>query len=291
MSNQPHNLHRLLNVRLVEGIHAAAVAGKRPVVTATVNGLEEATLPGLVEYLCLYNDLGKALDLPPLPTKVVKSVVGLSLQRVVCPFGLRIGGRVSANTSVNPLPSEFFFLRGEADYVGHVYKLFETRWARACEALGFRQRRAALHLAMSAMVENAILHADSSLGVLVGYRLLDDAALFTVADLGQGVLSSLRTNTEYEDLQHHRDALRLAFRDGVSRLGIGNGFGFHQLFEALKDQFGTLRFRTGNVCVTMDGQDFNADLGEERFPETITGMQVTVCCRCKASGFSSSVAI
>src|SRR5262245_19264680 len=110
------------------------------------------------------------------------------------------------------------------------------------------------------MTENALLHAESRPGVLVGYRMLERAVLFTVADLGIGVLESLRSSAEYRHLQHPREALRLALREGVSRLGPGNGLGFHQLFRALADQFGTLRFRTGNVCITMDGQDFGADL-------------------------------
>ena len=59
----------------------------------------------------------------------------------------------------------------------------------------------------------------------------------------------------------------------------GNGFGFYDLFRALAGQCGTLRLRTGNVCITMDGQEFGADLGEETYPEVTTGFQVTVCCR------------
>jgi hypothetical protein len=136
-----------------------------------------------------------------------------------------------------------------------------------------------MQLAMSAMTENALLHANSNLVVLVGYQLLDHAALFTVADLGRGVLASLRSSPKFEYLANSRDALRLALCDGVSRLGQGNGYGFHQVFKALANQFGTLRFRTGNVCIVMDGTEFEADLGTESYPEPLPGFQVTVCCR------------
>jgi hypothetical protein len=291
MSQHAQAPPRLLDVRLAEGVYAAAVAGKRQTVLSAVSAIEDATLPGLIEYLCLRRTRGEELGLPAVPERVAQSDLGRSLQRVVCPFGLRQSGGFIPNTGVNPLPSEFFVLRGEQDYSSHAYKLFETRWARACESLGFRERRAALHLALSAMVENAVLHADSQEGVLVGYRLQADAALFTVADLGRGVLASLRTNDDYSYLQHHREALRLAFRTGVSRLGVGNGFGFHQLFKALAHQYGTLRFRTGDVCVTMDGQDFSADLGQETFPEAITGMRVSVCCRRSPAAQAASAAL
>ncbi|MFO0864727.1 MAG: hypothetical protein U0744_08765 [Gemmataceae bacterium] len=276
--SQPTSL-RLLDVRLAEGLHKAAVAGKFKNVAAVLTTVEEATLPGLLEYLCLRHTRGQDLQLPPLPDRIVKSPLGRSLQQVVCPFGLRTSGAFSPSSSVNPFGSEFFALRNSADYLAQEYKLFETRWARACERLGFRERSSALLLALTAMVENAILHANSPAGVLVGYQQTQNAAAFTVADVGIGVLASLRSNCDFIHLRHHRDALRLALQDGVSCLGVGNGFGFHQLFKALANQYGTIRLRTGDVCVTMDGQDFDADIGQETFPEAIQGMVVTVCCR------------
>ncbi len=279
MSDSSPDPLRTLSVAIVEGIHAAALAGKAARVVETVARMNDSTLPGLVEYLCLRRSLSDTLPLPELPDAVVRSVVGSALERVVCPFGLRTTGRSTPNTQVNPRDAEFFVLHMEDDYKGHYYGLFETRWARAAEVVGLRGKQAAMQLAMTAMVENGLLHAESDLGILVGYRMLTHAVLFTVADLGRGVLGSLRSNGQYAHLSHHRDALRLALQDGVSRLGAGNGFGFRQLFRALASESGTIRFRTGDACVTMDGQDFDADLGEETFPDPMPGFQVTMCCR------------
>jgi hypothetical protein len=270
---------RLLAVSVVEGIHSAAVRGQTALVEAAVGSLADATLPGLVEYQCLQHSTHGTLPLPPLPRAVRSSLLGAALAQVVCPFGFRTSGRNAVNTSVNPSAAEFFVLRTEAHYGGHDYRLFETRWARAAEATGLRAKQSAMQLAMTAMTENVILHAESPEGLLVGYHMLDHAVLFTVADLGRGILGSLRSNPQYAHLTHPRDALRLALREGISRLGPGNGFGFRDLFRALASQYGTIRFRTGNVCITMDGQDFNADLGEEIFPEPVKGLQVTMCCR------------
>ncbi|QJX01059.1 hypothetical protein [Frigoriglobus tundricola] len=269
----------LLTVAVVEGLHSAALRRQLDLVTATVTGLTDTTLPGLVEYLCLRHSTTGNLQLPCLPPPVSTSLLGRALSQVTCPFGLRSSGWTPTNSSVNPREAEFFVLNTEAEYEGHDYRLFETRWARAAEAIGLRATQSSMQLAMTAMTENVLLHAESPVGLLVGYQMLETAVLFTVADLGRGVLGSLRTNPDYQTLQHPRDALRLALQEGVSRLGTGNGFGFRNLFRALASQNGTLRFRTGNVCITMDGQNFEADLGEETFPELMTGFQVTMCCR------------
>lgn len=282
-----NTLPSLLSVGVVEGIHAAAAAGKHERVRITVGGLTDATLPGLVGYQCLRHLRGRELSLPALPAGVVQSPVGIALGQVVCPFGLRTAGRSTPLTQVAHRPVEFFVLRDAGDYTGHFYQLFEARWATACDAAGFRPKTTALHLSMSAMAENAVLHAESPAGILVGYQQLDHAVLFTVADLGRGVLGSLRTNPRYADLDHPREALRLALQAGVSCLGDGGGLGFHQLFRTLAREFGTLRFRTGNVCVTMDGQEFEADLGEETYPQPLAGFQVTVCCRARPTDISA----
>jgi hypothetical protein len=269
-----------LTVDMVEGIHAAVLSGKHHIVGAALAAVRDVTLPGLIEYLCLRYATSGSLQIPAVPESINQSVVGAALHEVPCPFGLRTHGRVRRRTTVNPEPAEFFVLHHEADFNTRAYKLFETRWARACEKLGLRQQSGVMHLAMSAMTENALLYAKTNPAVLVGYRLLDHAALFTVADLGQGVLASLRSNPEFQNLAHSRDALRMALHDGVSCLGRGkNGYGFRQVFKALANQFGTLRFRAGNACITMDGTQFDADLGTESYPERLPGFQVTVCCR------------
>jgi hypothetical protein len=57
------------------------------------------------------------------------------------------------------------------------------------------------------------------------------------------------------------------------------GFGFRRVFKGLAAMWGTLRFRSGEGCVTMDGTDCDADRGEEVFVVNRPGFQVTICCR------------
>jgi hypothetical protein len=137
-----------------------------------------------------------------------------------------------------------------------------------------------LQAAMHEMTDNALDHAEAIIPVLVGYQVTPGIALFSVVDVGRGILASLRSNPAYQHLQQDKDAIREALRDGVSRYGPNRGgLGFRQVFKALLDQWGFLRFRSGNGSITMDGDDFDADKGEARYPPSLPGFQLTVCCR------------
>jgi hypothetical protein len=117
-------------------------------------------------------------------------------------------------------------------------------------------------------------------GILVGYAVEESMAVFSVADVGIGILTSLRSHPAYERIHLHKDAIRAALHDGTSRFGPNTrGLGFRQIFKALAAQWGYLRFRSGNGCVTLNGQALDADQGEETFPPDLPGFQVTVCCR------------
>ena len=130
------------------------------------------------------------------------------------------------------------------------------------------------------MADNATLHANAPVGVLVGYHVIDGAAVCCVADVGIGVLASLTSHEAYRHVQSHKEAVRLALRRGVTRFGPGQGgLGFYNVFKALTAMSGTLRFRSGEGCVLMDGTDFDADKGEESYVIFRPGFQVTICCR------------
>lgn len=130
------------------------------------------------------------------------------------------------------------------------------------------------------MADNATLHANAPVGVLVGYQATDGAVVCCVADVGIGVLASLTTHDAYRHVQTHKEAIRLALRKGVSRFGPGHGgLGFYNVFKALAAMSGTLRFRSGEGSVTMDGTDMQGDKGEESHVLFRPGFQVTICCR------------
>lgn len=130
------------------------------------------------------------------------------------------------------------------------------------------------------MADNAVDHAYAPVGILVGYQALDGAIVCCVADVGEGVLKSLARYEPYRHLKTHKEAIRLALHNGVSRYGPGHGgFGFYNVFKALAALSGNLRFRSGEGYVTMDGTGLDADRGEEGFVAFRPGFQVTICCR------------
>ena len=159
---------------------------------------------------------------------------------------------------------------------------FPVRFRRqSVKSVGFSLEKAkGIAAALGEMADNAIIHASASVGVLIGYHVIDGAAVSCVADVGMGVLASLTTHSAYRNVQTHKEAVRLALRRGVSRFGPGHGgLGFYNVFKALTAMSGTLRFRSGEGCVMMDGTDFEADHGEESFVIFRPGFQVTICVR------------
>jgi len=77
---------------------------------------------------------------------------------------------------------------------------------------------------------------------------------FVVADLGIGLLGSLKISPAYSRLDDHGRALELALTDGTSRYNDPlRGHGFRPIFQGLANLHGYLRFRTGDGAIVMDG--------------------------------------
>ncbi len=270
-----------LTCDLVEELQQAAVAGKSA--DAFVTLLEHATLPGLLEYGCAK---WHSPTLPPLSARIFSSALGRALQEVRSELGLRTTGRQKQPPrTITPEAQEFFVLQArgspttEQDWFQYL-----VRFRQSIKSIGFNLDKAkGIAAALGEMADNATLHANAPVGILVGYHVMDGAAVCCVADVGNGVLKSLTTHQAYRHVQTHKEAVRLALRKGVSRFGPGQGgLGFYNVFKALAAMSGTLRFRSGEGCVTMDGTDFDADKGEESYVVFRPGFQVTICCRTSA---------
>ncbi|MGA9866937.1 MAG: hypothetical protein WBQ75_10930 [Acetobacteraceae bacterium] len=126
----------------------------------------------------------------------------------------------------------------------------------AADAVGFpRKLAAALAGAFEEIIGNVYDHSmDAATGV-AAYRATPRRFEFVVSDGGIGVLNSLRTCPDYAHLTDHGDALRLALQDGVTRYGKGtlHGKGFRPIFVGLANLSGSLRFRSGDQALTIDG--------------------------------------
>jgi anti-sigma regulatory factor (Ser/Thr protein kinase) len=266
-----------LTCELVEELQQAAGAGQA--VDCFVGPLECATLPALLEYGCARRHYP---SLAALPARIFSSSLGRSLQEVRSELGLRPAGRQKTPPrTMTPDAQEFYVLEGADPTTGQDWGEYLVRFRQSVKSVGFDLERAkGIAAALGEMADNATLHSNTPVGVLVGYQVIDGACVCCVADVGDGVLKSLTSHEAYRHVQTHKEAVRLALRSGVTRYGPGQGgLGFYRVFKALAAMSGTLRFRSGEGFVTMDGTDFDADKGEEGYATFRPGFQVTICCR------------
>lgn len=253
-------------------------------IESVVSSLHGATLPGLVEYRCLRRAMKGIV--PPLPPAVSMSTIGKALYDL----GPSRNGRAAragatALRRIDTSPAEFFLIHPESYLEDENWKPYTVRFVRSAQGVGLDKIVAdGLRGALLEMTDNAVLHAQAESPILVGYRVLDGIAQFCVADVGVGVLDSLRSCADFAHLRFDNKAIKAALRDGVSRYGNKQGgMGFRQIFKALSAQWGQLRFRSGQGCIVMDGTDLDADLCSEAFVAPLPGFQVTVACRTSGS--------
>lgn len=281
-----------------------AVQRSRPI-DGFVNGLRHATLPALLEYGCLRANYGKAI-IPPLPQAIVSSPLGEALEGVSSNLGFHSGlTHKPKSARVDTAIAEFFSIstedeldRESPDLPPKPWELFAIRFSRSAQAVGFDSTVAnGLMGALYEMTRNALEHAESSCPALVGYHAENGMALFCVVDLGQGVLASLRSCTDYLQLTKHAEAISTALQEGATRYGRrsggspSSGLGFRQVFRALTNFNGHLRFRTGDCCLEMLGNDCGPNRGDFHGLPMLPGFQVTVCCRTRAPATNDPPAV
>lgn len=272
-----------LSAHLVETLQTLQRKGKP--VTEIVGQLDSATLPGLVEYCCLR--YSQPDEFPPLPKSLYRLLLGCALLEVRSELGLRSTGAPKAlvkNLSMRPI--EFHLVPAETHLAEDIeWANFCHRFERAAQEAGFSKDAALnLHSALFEMAENAVIHSHTPVAPLAGYEVASRMAMFTVADVGIGVLASLRSVPQYAHLTEDVDAIQLAMQNGVtSRQDGSGGTGFNSVFKALAEQWGQLRFRSGNGCITMDGTHLKADKCRRHFPLPMPGFQVSVCCHADGS--------
>jgi hypothetical protein len=179
----------------------------------------------------------------------------------------------------------------EAELLTTEWENYCGRFERAAWAQDFNRDSAAnLQSALNEMASNAVIHAFAPVAALIGYEVHDGMAAFSVADVGMGVLRSLRSVTKFQHLRRDVEAIHAALHTGVTRLPTG-GFGFNSVFKALAKQWGQLRFRGGTGCVAMSGLDVDVDGATYSFPPQLSGFQVSVCCRVREEAVRPAAAI
>jgi anti-sigma regulatory factor (Ser/Thr protein kinase) len=280
--------HRCLTVDLVKDMLYAW--DNHELVRATVAGLRQTTLPGIIEYRSLVWD-GRD-NVPPLPPAVMNSEIGGALHALEIHLQKNSGERPEETRTIACRAVEFTMLTQRNDILARRWELFAARFNRSAQKAGLPRVTAGhLHGALAEMAENALIHAKTSFPIVVGYHVSSGFAQFSVIDIGIGVLASLRSCPAYAYLKTDTDALRTAMQDGVSRFGYEHGgLGFRPVFKAVAAQYGMLRFRSGQGCIVIDGTHCTADKGKELFVPLLPGFHVTVSCSLRLQGVGSHVA-
>lgn len=149
---------------------------------------------------------------------------------------------VSSAIGIRVLPPQY-----ELVWLRHVESELRSRITET----GFTPMTAkALTGAVSEIINNVWQHAQAMSPALLVYHLEPERVHIGVADVGVGVLNSLRTNPRYESLTTSMSALKKAMAVGVSRYDEqGHGYGFDTLLRAVADQWGAVRLRTGQAVL------------------------------------------
>lgn len=259
----------------VDDLTLAATGGKRQL-ARFVSELEIGRLGPAVEYLFSRRSISPLL--PSLNTcraspelRAIQSV-GSSL-RGYSNYRYSLQARVPAEFAWPPIAKS---------------GLSSPDWTAFCKRLedgarrsGFsREEAAGIVAAFREMVSNLLEHSERPGSGLVGYRTTSDRFEYVVADLGIGVLGSLRKSPEFLDIADAGEALTVMLQDGVSCKGTntGRGMGFRQVFLSLADLFGTIRFRSGDHALSLDGRSPGPAIAQVLQRPKLQGFTVSVEC-------------
>ena len=113
---------------------------------------------------------------------------------------------------------------------------------------------------------------------LFAFHVEKERVMFCIADIGIGVLQSLRQNSQFASLKTSTAALGAAMKNGVSRFrDQGRGYGFSDLIRGMSDQWGISRLRSGEGKVVLDHSTDQQSRHSSYLP-FLPGLQVVFSC-------------
>lgn len=158
------------------------------------------------------------------------------------------------------------------------------RFARSLKQEGFGKPTAyGLVGAYLEMADNAQDHSGTDeqhpAPALAAFHVAPGRMAYGVADLGRGVLASLRTKAEWSNLENSREALLAAIQQRATRRPeYKQGSGFTQVHKSIADLNGVLRFRSGDAALLLDGRPEQAREATLRNSPGLLGFQLSVTC-------------
>jgi anti-sigma regulatory factor (Ser/Thr protein kinase) len=107
--------------------------------------------------------------------------------------------------------------------------------------------------AVAELTNNVWDHSERTDTGLLAFQVRNRKFTLVIADLGIGILESLRRNPLYSSISTHRAAMEKSLVPGVSRFGdLSRGMGFIDFLSVVTDLHGIARLRTGNIALTIN---------------------------------------
>lgn len=164
-----------------------------------------------------------------------------------------------------------------------LWRLWASRADQAALAAGFPARIAAEIVgALGELQDNVFRHSEAYQTGLAAFAARPGSFELSVSDCGIGVLDSLRSHPDYQRIKDAGAALSVAVANGESRFGRGSGcgFGMGQMFRALANHDGDLRFRSEDHALEVRGHSPSLQ-GRVQLHQkaALPGLTVSVLCR------------
>lgn len=164
-----------------------------------------------------------------------------------------------------------------------LWQLWASRADQAALAAGFPAQIAAEIVgALGELQDNIFRHSGAERTGLVAFAARPGTFEVVVSDNGIGVLASLHSHADYAGIEDAGVALKVAVADGESRFGrdSGCGFGMGQMFRALANHDGDLRFRSDDHALEVRGHSPSLQGRVQlRQKASLPGLTISVLCR------------
>jgi hypothetical protein len=114
---------------------------------------------------------------------------------------------------------------------------------------------------------------------LIGYHVSDGNVSIAIADLGRGVLRSLRANPAWAKLNNSKTALMAVIEKHASRrIHGGEGEGFKEVFRSLTNLNGVVELRSGEGRVKLVCAPDGSRQAQPQFTGSFSGLQIAISC-------------
>lgn len=234
------------------------------------------TLAAAVELACTVASGGA--ERSSLAQATARWFGGLSLWRAMIAW-LVDGQRPSRPADAMSAPTfEMWAIEDEDDVTGTDFVLYQDRFRRTATQHGFSSALgAALSRALAEMADNVYQHSGGCRGLAV-FHFAEKRVSWCVADLGQGMLASLRSSERWAHLENAQAALVAVWHaQATSRPGASSGDGFRQVERSLAALNGHLRFRTDDAVLELVGTS-GALRPTSRTNPMLRGLQIAATC-------------